>query len=108
MTRLPLPGDVVFACQQSGACCRNEWLIGVEESARARLEAVDWTRLDPPLPPRPKFRPLPFVLAGCERTTFARRPDGACVFLEPRDRKSTRLNSSHVPISYAVFCLVKL
>src|SRR5690606_41944709 len=25
----------------------------------------------------------------------------------PRDRKSTRLNSSHVKISYAVFCLQK-
>src|SRR5699024_12300350 len=25
----------------------------------------------------------------------------------PRDRKSTRLNSSHVSISYAVFCLQK-
>src|SRR5207249_12184035 len=27
--------------------------------------------------------------------------------LVPRDRKSTRLNSSHVSISYAVFCLKK-
>src|SRR5699024_12416652 len=27
--------------------------------------------------------------------------------LEERDRKSTRLNSSHVSISYAVFCLKK-
>src|SRR5690606_39912972 len=26
---------------------------------------------------------------------------------DPRDRKSTRLNSSHVKISYAVFCLRK-
>src|SRR5438067_5961332 len=26
---------------------------------------------------------------------------------QPRDRKSTRLNSSHVSISYAVFCLKK-
>src|SRR5205814_9369894 len=26
---------------------------------------------------------------------------------EPRDRKSTRLNSSHLGISYAVFCLKK-
>src|SRR5690625_6218932 len=25
--------------------------------------------------------------------------------IHPRDRKSTRLNSSHVAISYAVFCL---
>src|SRR5256886_13586335 len=28
-------------------------------------------------------------------------------FLGPRDRKSTRLNSSHSQISYAVFCLKK-
>src|SRR6266540_5696055 len=27
--------------------------------------------------------------------------------LPPRDRKSTRLNSSHITISYAVFCLKK-
>src|SRR5690625_5593772 len=27
--------------------------------------------------------------------------------IEPGDRKSTRLNSSHVAISYAVFCLKK-
>src|SRR5699024_11384482 len=27
--------------------------------------------------------------------------------LDPGDRKSTRLNSSHVSISYAVFCLKK-
>src|SRR5690242_21208950 len=26
---------------------------------------------------------------------------------QPRDRKSTRLNSSHMSISYAVFCLKK-
>src|SRR5688500_20323832 len=29
------------------------------------------------------------------------------VFLTPEDRKSTRLNSSHLVISYAVFCLKK-
>src|SRR2546426_7327535 len=28
-------------------------------------------------------------------------------FERPRDRKSTRLNSSHLVISYAVFCLKK-
>src|SRR5438874_10591231 len=27
--------------------------------------------------------------------------------VKPKDRKSTRLNSSHVEISYAVFCLKK-
>src|SRR5688572_31634811 len=32
------------------------------------------------------------------------RPTSTCT---PRDRKSTRLNSSHSQISYAVFCLKK-
>src|SRR5690625_6001886 len=31
----------------------------------------------------------------------------AAAFREHQDRKSTRLNSSHVAISYAVFCLKK-
>src|SRR5207245_10728738 len=39
---------------------------------------------------------------GRRRTALPRRDDGAF-----RDRKSTRLNSSHGSISYAVFCLKK-
>src|SRR3712207_8867006 len=39
-------------------------------------------------------------LAGARRARRFRRADG-------RDRKSTRLNSSHANISYAVFCLNK-
>src|SRR5690606_41756877 len=34
-------------------------------------------------------------------------PEAARVTSRPSDRKSTRLNSSHVKISYAVFCLKK-
>src|SRR5690606_39285195 len=42
----------------------------------------------------------------CDRTdaAYPRRVGG---HREGRDRKSTRLNSSHVKISYAVFCLKK-
>src|SRR5439155_25975996 len=37
-----------------------------------------------------------------------RRPEGRCASATSRrDRKSTRLNSSHVANSYAVFCLKK-
>src|SRR2546430_12842220 len=51
---------------------------------------------------------------SCERAVRLRRagrggerdPRGA-PRREPRDRKSTRLNSSHSQISYAVFCLKK-
>src|SRR5205085_11015363 len=40
--------------------------------------------------------------AGPDRRPQERHPDRAL-----RDRKSTRLNSSHSQISYAVFCLKK-
>src|SRR5690242_13819132 len=39
--------------------------------------------------------------------TPLRRPDGALAAKMKLDRKSTRLNSSHMSISYAVFCLKK-
>src|SRR2546430_2861644 len=39
--------------------------------------------------------------------TGALQVTGALLVLIPRDRKSTRLNSSHSQISYAVFCLKK-
>src|SRR2546430_10492827 len=37
----------------------------------------------------------------------ANRPRGPAKYLVEQDRKSTRLNSSHSQISYAVFCLKK-
>src|SRR3712207_8694872 len=43
---------------------------------------------------------------GDRRRDRARDP-GAGVRAEAEDRKSTRLNSSHANISYAVFCLKK-
>src|SRR5690606_1580215 len=39
--------------------------------------------------------------------TRRRHDEGQVDFSFERDRKSTRLNSSHVKISYAVFCLKK-
>src|SRR5438874_6217318 len=60
------------------------------------------------------------ILGSARRSGFASRllvPDGELFRLWPADRfhddafagdrKSTRLNSSHVEISYAVFCLKK-
>src|SRR3989442_7401553 len=41
------------------------------------------------------------------RQTGGRAARGSRGRDEPADRKSTRLNSSHVRISYAVFCLKK-
>ena len=82
---LLLAEDVVFTCQQSGACCRSDWLIGVDDASHARLRDVAWERVAPGLAGA-AFVPLPFPLPGGERVTFARRSDGACVFLTPDAR----------------------
>src|SRR5256885_12634708 len=49
--------------------------------------------------PAPKKRRL--------RVFSGRRPEGVSGYAVMQDRKSTRLNSSHLVISYAVFCLKK-
>src|SRR2546426_6244270 len=48
-----------------------------------------------------------FTRAGTDSPEVPRRRPGGSVAVRERDRKSTRLNSSHLVISYAVFCLKK-
>src|SRR2546430_1296990 len=64
-----------------------EQLGAASQGALGRLLALDATTLSRTLPP-------------LERAGWIRAAAG-------RDRKSTRLNSSHSQISYAVFCLKK-
>src|SRR6266498_3574812 len=46
-----------------------------------------------------------WVLVRCFRASAGKRPKSGALTPRPnQDRKSTRLNSSHVRISYAVFC----
>src|SRR5256885_11043584 len=57
----------------------------------------------------PKATVKSWPLAGAEMITFF-APAAMCFCASTRlvkDRKSTRLNSSHLVISYAVFCLEK-
>src|SRR6266487_5918282 len=54
-----------------------------------------------PIPPRSRGDPDP---AATSRSPAVRGPRPGA---PPRHRKSTRLNSSHPSISYAVFCLKK-
>src|SRR2546430_11028249 len=74
-------------------------------------------------PPRSTLFPYTTLFRSwsCQRhSAFARSPKDSCIqsehnqtdaepqgLVRPRDRKSTRLNSSHSQISYAVFCLKK-
>src|SRR2546430_5882629 len=50
---------------------------------------------------------LPIYAAGLSLQRGGRRAEGDHDEPELQDRKSTRLNSSHSQISYAVFCLKK-
>src|SRR5690625_6088312 len=74
-----------------------------------RQQMVRESRLPTKPPPCPKYKRL-----ACRRPRITAQFDSADSFAPslqhrtPRpDRKSTRLNSSHVAISYAVFCLKK-
>src|SRR3712207_7851557 len=73
-----VPGDVVGEDWQSGP--------------RRGLQDVGWWHTDPELLP---------VVADYARERIPALTDASL------DRKSTRLNSSHANISYAVFCLKK-
>src|SRR5436305_9196455 len=57
---------------------------------------------------RSKFAALRSACSECHCLCPNRRLQSACMTShDTTDRKSTRLNSSHVRISYAVFCLKK-
>src|SRR5204862_5702350 len=70
------------------------------QSERARLACTYSTRS----PNRASSRRAAVSIASDPSSTTALAP-GKCS--SRTDRKSTRLNSSHVEISYAVFCLKK-
>src|SRR3989442_6203128 len=53
------------------------------------------------------FRSVPFFVVHFGGFTFVHGVLVLALFEGEPDRKSTRLNSSHVRISYAVFCLKK-
>src|SRR5436190_14811862 len=59
-----------------------------------------------PLPPLAAQSPV-VLLATTTSTRDAGLLDSLLPVFERQDRKSTRLNSSHTVISYAVFCLKK-
>src|SRR6476620_12299495 len=59
-------------------------------------------------PPRSTLFPYTTLFRSRPGRSHRTRPPGSCPCARrPRDRKSTRLNSSHANISYAVFCLKK-
>src|SRR5437588_1414205 len=88
-SRVSGPCETPGGDSRTPACGLQLQAACVKKSVTARLRAA---RSDEQLIPLPSVVPVPL-----------RASDAA----EKRDRKSTRLNSSHTVISYAVFCLKK-
>src|SRR5207253_2525753 len=104
----------------------HQFPLGVTMSLRRRLALLEWARRSGTLifeddydsEYRYSGRPIP-AMQGLDRSgvvifagsfsavLFPALRLGYLVVPEEIDRKSTRLNSSHVAISYAVFCLKK-
>src|SRR5438045_4773461 len=55
----------------------------------------------------PEFRQFLLYARGSAQETVTHLRVAAALDIAQQDRKSTRLNSSHLGISYAVFCLKK-
>src|SRR5256884_6617063 len=88
----PKPPSLDLAAMQSELASMKQLVVLSmlqQQSASARLEGVTWSTRDQQLDPQ--------VLSALLHT----------LRYDARDRKSTRLNSSHGYISYAVFCLKK-
>src|SRR5690606_39537134 len=97
------------------------WNLGVAVAGQIRQAILSFEReeIDELCAARRLARACELLAAGdrVECARFARvRASGKCHFRapvgrellwRPRDRKSTRLNSSHVKTTYAVFCLKK-
>src|SRR5256886_9125807 len=106
-------GRYIFFFFQAEDGIRDLTVTGVQTCA---LPICGGARLAPAVPDhRPAVHELPLADTGARALgaphAGGRCPDGEARERWPadrnRDRKSTRLNSSHSQISYAVFCLKK-
>src|SRR5256884_6861018 len=113
MIRRP-PRSTLFPYTSSSDLTDFDYLNYIQEHDKSRAR---WQRLSSDRPPTMVFwyRQSPQEIASSDFLNFAGNvtlwepPSDTTgmisVCLDSRDRKSTRLNSSHGYISYAVFCL---
>src|SRR3712207_7962398 len=107
-----LPEKTYFVCTtpRSGSTllCETLGLTGLAGRPKEYFEALRGT--DTPRQPRQYFDDIaPDIEALLPLTDQEPAPElaAARTYEDYLDRKSTRLNSSHANISYAVFCLKK-
>src|SRR5688500_19604605 len=86
-------------------------LVAIQPAALHDPPSFPTRRSSDLIPSAPRYSPRPaaWVLRNCHAVSCRRLtpPPTARHRRQKTDRKSTRLNSSHLVISYAVFCLKK-
>src|SRR5207248_4145783 len=87
-----IPLALLAACNTETS---NERVLGIQAMSFANSEWSEPVHLDAPINSR------------CQDQTPTMSKDELSLYFLSEDRKSTRLNSSHRTISYAVFCLKK-
>src|SRR2546430_10806464 len=99
-----LPGLAFFHCEEAPESTQPavSELIGTKPKPVPRSCAILRAKWVLPMPGSPSSSIGGSSIESSESTHSAR-----CLRMSSRDRKSTRLNSSHSQISYAVFCLKK-
>src|SRR5690606_39811260 len=112
LTRLPVTAKEELSAQQRADAPFGGWVAGGVRGVRRvfvspgpihnveGLQPDDWGTGE-------AFRAAGFGPGDLVLNTFSYHLSPAGFIVEAGDRKSTRLNSSHVKISYAVFCLKK-
>lgn len=81
-----ISNNIKYQCIQCGACCRKNWLIGIDDTSYARLIELDWSDKIPEFAARQLFQLLPKPLLTGEQYTFCRMKDYACIFLTSDNR----------------------
>src|SRR5438034_5330895 len=95
--RFPDTESAACACRRQRRC--SAWQCEWKQAVWSRRAAIGQERRPPPVDPLQKKRKVSSrdgIHAGKRLAKY-----------HESDRKSTRLNSSHTVISYAVFCLKK-
>src|SRR5690606_40925246 len=96
-----LPGHHSFPTRRSSDLPHLDLQVSLPPRHRLKINRFDRFRRLTPHAPHPKKAPRRSAGAQTPHATHLASGDGT------RDRKSTRLNSSHVKSSYAVFGLKK-
>ena len=76
---------IVYTCQNSGECCKNDWIIGIDDESYQKIKDTDWKSMDSSLGDEPYFVPVTREIAFGEKLTFARNQCNACVFMNPQN-----------------------